>query len=120
MPLPALQVLEDSMYTQGLALWDAYRKTVWAPDTRDARLKDLVADSRRTGILIPLTSYMVVETSAQEKILTQKEKQALGAHHALEFDETQNSPEPSILWLTPIALLLLIRRSVRTKRNEPS
>jgi hypothetical protein len=44
----------------------------------------------------------------------------LGAHHTLEFDETQVSPEPSILWLTPIALLLLIRRSVRAKRNEPS
>ncbi len=120
MPLTAVQVLEESMYTQGLTLWDAYRKTVWAPNTLDDRLKDLVADSRRSGILIPLTSYMVVETSAQEKILTQKEKQAMGTHHALEFDETQNSPEPSILWLTPIALLLLIRRSVRAKRNEPS
>lgn len=112
-PLTALQPLQDPGYLRGLALWEAYRATVWAPDTLDDRLRALVTDSRGSGILTPLTAYMVVENTAQEKMLTRKEKQALGADHALEFEESQppapaqNMPEPGTVWLLPVTLALL-------------
>ncbi len=118
-PLPGVRILEDSVYTRGLALWDSYRETVWAPDILDARLKELVADSRLTGIIIPLTSYMVVENTAQEKTLAQKEKQSLGTHHALEFEEnqpTQAMPEPGTVWLLPVSLLLLFWHARRQRK----
>jgi hypothetical protein len=125
-PLTGVRALENSVYTRGLALWDAFRTTVWAPGTLDERLKELVADSRSTGIMIPATSYMVVENTAQEKTLAQKEKQALGTHHALEFEEsppTQAMPEPGTFWLLPISVLLLFwharRRGERTNGVIP-
>jgi hypothetical protein len=120
LPMPPLRALPESPYTEGLALWEAYRATVWAPDTLDARLKELVTRSRATGIMTPLTAYMVVENTAQEKTLALKEKQALGSHHALQFEENppvQNMPEPGTFWLLPVALLLLFASRYSARRQ---
>ena len=69
-------------------------------------LKSIVATSRETGILLPATSYIVVENSAQWKMLQMKEKQKLGSLEALEFMET---PEPGF-WILLAGLLLFGRR----------
>lgn len=100
---------ENSLYAQGLQLWDAYRGTCARPGTLNAQLPGIVTASRETGVLVPLTSYIVVENQAQWEMLKQKEKQSLKADHALEFDEHQESPAPPAVWLAPIVLLLLWR-----------
>jgi len=100
---------ENCVYAQGLQLWDAYRQTQFRPDTLNARLPGIVKASRETGVLVPLTSYIVVENQAQWEMLKRKEKQSLKADHALEFDEHQESPAPPVAWLVPVALLLLWR-----------
>lgn len=59
-------------------------------------LPALVAASRARGILIPDTSYIVVENNAQWKMLEKGEQQKLGQNAALEFVE---SPAPPALWV---------------------
>ncbi len=107
-PLPA-----GDTYTEALALWQRYARTVVDPGALDRDLPELVARSRATGVLLPVTSYMVVEQAAQWEILARKEGQALGAHHALEFDEGQKAPAPSALLLAPFVLFLAWRAGGR-------
>ena len=99
-----------SAYGEGLSIWDDYRKSVFYPSTLNSVLPEIVARSRTTGVLVPLTSYIVVENSAQWKMLKRKENQALGADYALEFDEFMESPAPSILYLIPVLFILLYVR----------
>jgi len=102
-------VSENSLYAQGLQLWEAYRHTQSHPATITERLPNIVTASRETGVLVPLTSYIVVENQAQWEMLKRKEKQKLKADHALDFDEHQESPAPPALWLVPVVLVLLWR-----------
>ena len=113
-PLPIAPVpLADSTYATGLRLLLDSRTAQCDPASLDDNLPDLVERSRMAGILCPFTSYIVVENTAQEKTLSARQKQALKAHHALEFEESVKSPEPGVLWLLPVALLLVwrLRRS---------
>ncbi|MBL7115169.1 MAG: MSEP-CTERM sorting domain-containing protein [Kiritimatiellae bacterium] len=107
---------EDALLSQGLALLEQWEKTVFQPALEDTYLSQLVQWSREVGILIPVTSYIVVENSAQWEMLKRAEKKSLKADKGLEFDEFVESPAPSMLLLLPIVFLLpVIRRRSRRK-----
>lgn len=99
----------DPTYVAGLQLWARHRALGWAPQDLDAALPGLVAEAQAWGVAIPETAWVVVETSAQETMLARKEKQALSADHALEFDDVKRATAPSALWLLPVVLFGLYR-----------
>ncbi len=108
--------LDDAAYAAGVRLQLDCEAMRLEPATLDRNLPTVVERSRATGILCPFTAFMVLENTAQEKTLAARQKQALGAHHALEFEEHQEtvkSPEPGALWLLPVILPLVwwMRRS---------
>jgi len=107
-----------SRYAAGTHLWSQWYETVVNPSLLDARYSQLVADSRAAGIMIPVTSFMVVENSAQEEMLKRKHKEATEAKSALDFDEHQESPEPGFWLLLIPAVLLANRRKRRTVKGE--
>lgn len=84
-------------------------------------LPALVAASRASGVLLPGTSYIVVENPAQWRMLEKSERQKLDQNSALAFRET---PAPSALWLgIPVVLWLALRtrRQARFSRTaEPA
>jgi len=59
-------------------------------------LKTLVKASRESGVLLAATSYIVVENSAQWRMLDLSERQKLGQNTALSFRET---PAPPALYV---------------------
>ena len=101
-----------AQYVAGMALWSQWYDTVVNPALLDDRYKQLVVDSRAAGIMIPVTSFMVVENTAQEAMLERKHKEAMDAQSALDFDEHQESPEPGF-WLLFVPVLLLANRKSR-------
>jgi len=66
------------------------------PGDAGVDLKTLVKDSRESGVMLPSTSYIVVENSAQWRMLDVSERQKLDQNAALSFKET---PAPSWVWL---------------------
>lgn len=106
----------DSIYSEGLSTWDKYRHTVFHPESLNQKLPGIVRDSRKNGVLVPHTSYIVVENSAQREMLKRKEKQALSADQAMEFDEFAESPAPSALYFIP-ALFFFVYLHNRRKRR---
>jgi hypothetical protein len=78
-------------------------------------LADLVRASRESGVLLPTSSYIVVENAAQWKMLELSERQKLGQNVALEFRET---PAPPAVWVgLAFGLWLVWRRRGQRYRS---
>lgn len=67
----------------------------------------LLENSRKAHTLLRSTSFMVVETSAQWKMLERAEKKVLGGHDAMTLTDTPTSavPEPSTTLLIVVAAI---------------
>jgi hypothetical protein len=66
------------------------------PGDAGVDLKALVAASRESGVMLASTSYIVVENSAQWRMLEVSERKKLDQNSALNFKE---APAPSATWL---------------------
>ncbi|HEX8680449.1 MAG TPA: hypothetical protein VF683_10840, partial [Chthoniobacterales bacterium] len=111
-PLPAEVITPEAPYNRAVAAWQQYLRLVHDPSLGAPGLADVVKASRATGVLTPSTSYIVVENSAQWKMLERKERQKLGGPNALEFEEVQ-VPEPgttAVYLLVSIGALLAAHR----------
>lgn len=73
-------------------------------------LGELLALCRATGILVPSVAYMVVENTAQWKMLERAEKKATKGHEGLAMQETVPEPSTLLLVITGAAALLGARR----------
>ena len=109
-------VPEASRYARGWDAWLADAEMITNPSLARAALPAVVRRSRETGVLSPSTAYIVVENSAQWKMLKLKEAQKLRGNKALDFMET---PEPSV-WLIGALVLVFpaVKRLGRRLRNR--
>lgn len=60
--------------------------------------------ARAANTLVPSIAFMVVENSAQWKMLERTEKKTMKGHGALAMPETESAPEPSTIALLLVAL----------------
>nr|HPM34995.1 hypothetical protein [Spirochaetota bacterium] len=74
--------------------------------------KSLIESSKKSGIIISSTSYMVVENENQWKQLEDKEKEILDNEYA----ETYNSPEPGALAVISVLIIILGLMKLRRRR----
>jgi hypothetical protein len=94
-------------YQAYVSTWQAYR-SYW--QTGEPSLREVVRLSRESGVLLPVTAYLVLENAAQEKMARLKEQQKLSGEDALDF---LNTPEPDalLIWLTVGLLAIWHHRS---------
>ncbi|MFH0880118.1 MAG: MSEP-CTERM sorting domain-containing protein [Lentisphaerota bacterium] len=113
-PVPGIiSVPPDSRYAKGA---QALLDTALMEENPALRFKmrpAILTQSRQAGILVPGTSYLVVESQSQWKALEQKEKQSL---ENAEWLQTQAAPEPCT-WLLMILAgpLLYAGNQIRSK-----
>ncbi len=104
-PLPEVVRRENSRaWLEGMALQLREQDFARSPGDAGVDLKSLVGASRASGILLPVTSYIVVENEAQRRMLDVSESRKLGQNAALDFLETPAPPAVFIavafgLWL---------------------
>ncbi len=96
LPLAHDRHAPDSAWAQAIALWVNNHRYAASPGSAAIDLKELVEQSRSSGVMIPATSYIVVENEAQWRILQKKEGQKLEQNEALDFLET---PAPGALYI---------------------
>ncbi|MEY4487720.1 MAG: hypothetical protein RIQ79_228 [Verrucomicrobiota bacterium] len=109
-PVDALTRMEaGAPWAKAVALHLAQQDHDRTPGDAGVDLKRLVKESRESGVMLPSTSYIVVENSAQWRMLDVSERQKLDQNAALSFKET---PAPSWVWLLAGFLgWLVFRRS---------
>lgn len=103
---PDLTLLPEARYSAWMAIQAVENDMASRPHAAEVHRLLLLQVSRAYGILSRQTAFMVVENSAQRKMLERKEKEALNANHALTFDEFQEThvtPEPGV-WLMLVLL----------------
>lgn len=107
---------DDEPYARALNLWRRQSLAIADPSATDsASLRDLVVESRDSGILTGATAYIAVESHAQWKMLEEAERKKLKAGKAFELSEHQqisSVPEPST------GILILIAGAVFAMRRR--
>jgi hypothetical protein len=104
-----------TQYATGVAIWQDYLNSIYNPSVGAIGLGKIVKKSRDSGILVGATSYIVVENSAQWKMLERKQKQKLGQNIELEFEAV---PEPETWCLIILGGGFLGFLLVRRKRTR--
>jgi len=107
---PAAVIAPGAAYGKGVRALRRHMGWVTNPSLGNNGLSEVVALSRETGILVAATSYIVVENSAQWKMLALKQRQKLGNQAALEFEET---PEPGTGLMVVVGAAMLLNKRRR-------
>lgn len=87
----------DSPYVQSMDLFFQNLSAILNPAELNSALAEIVQTSRSLSVLVPSTSFIVVERKSQRKTLAVKEHQRLRSSGGLEFDEFK-TPVPAT-WL---------------------
>jgi hypothetical protein len=112
-PLIDVHRIEGGEWSQAVGLQLLQRDFDASPGDAGFDLKSLVRQSRESGILLASTSYIVVENSAQWKMLQLSERGKLGQNSALDFQE---APAPSVVVVVAgFALWLEVRWRRRSR-----
>ncbi len=107
--LPAM-----SAYSKAIDAQRIESRIRWNPARTDDLITAAVSTSRETGILTPSTAYIVVESSAQWKMLKRKEKEKLQGNQALDFME---APEPYLpLIIVAFGVFLWLKKRIHRLR----
>jgi hypothetical protein len=102
---------DQGAFINKLSLQWSDRRASLNPASLEASLSDSVKESRRLSVLIPSTSFIVVERSAQWKALQINEKKRLKTSNAFEFEEEFKTPAPAFWLLVVIfAVFLAIKQ----------
>jgi hypothetical protein len=118
---PDLRLLPESRYARWAELRSVENDMASNPHTAEAHRAHLLDLSREHGMLSRHTAFIVVENSAQWKMLERKEKDALKANQALTFDEFEEkhvTPEPSTWLLLGLIIPLAIGRWFMERRRQ--
>jgi hypothetical protein len=103
----------STAWGRAMSLAAAQQDYARSPGDAAVDLPELVRASRGSGILLGGTSYIVVENSAQWRMLERSEKQKLGQQAALEFLE---APAPPAIYVGAAFVGWLIVRRWRSRR----
>lgn len=111
--IPADANFPRKSWMAALTMQGIWQSMVFHPDKADALWPELVRYSFRSGIMSPVTSFLVVENEAQKAALKRKQEQVLAGNHHLDAgEEIMQMSEPDSLLIA----LLLIMAIVAIKR----
>jgi hypothetical protein len=107
-PAPILQTKEKHWPT-ALQLQAHHLSQILHPESGDAAWLELVRSSFASRIMMPVTSYLVVETEAQRAALKRKQAEMLNSHKYFDAqeDDVEELSEPHI-YITALLLLVFI------------
>jgi hypothetical protein len=109
--------LKESLWESGLYLEATHKNLALNPYKYGDLNLHIIENSFKTKIMTPLTSYIVVENEAQEKVLLEKQKQILSTKKQLDLGGATQMSEPS-LWMLLIPLIgIAVLKRVKSYRG---
>ena len=117
---PSAVVPPTSRFADGVRTWAAQDEASLDPSLLQHGAGALLGLSKQTGILIPDSSYIVVESSSQWRILEEKEKLKLKNKQVFEFEEPSAAaavPEPGTWIALAFVFALFLARRIKSRVN---
>jgi len=112
------QEIKEKEWQSALIIQAKWMSQVLHPETSGKGWLNLVKYSFVSKVMMPATSYLVVENEVQKAILKKKQEQVLSGNKSLDLDEdTQRMSEPS-LWILAILLGLVLLYKQTRKRQR--
>lgn len=109
--------IKEKNWQSALTMQGMWTSQVLHPETSDKGWLDLVKYSFISKVMMPVTSYLVVENEAQKAMLKKKQEQALSGNKSLDLSEdTLRMSEPSLILLIIPLFLILWYREKRKRR----
>ncbi|MEM6299708.1 MAG: MSEP-CTERM sorting domain-containing protein, partial [Bacteroidota bacterium] len=100
--------IEEKSWKTAAAMQAEWQNQLLNPKGNDEAWAELVKSSFESRIMMPVTSYLVVENEAQKAILKRKQAQVLKSKKSLDLGEdTQQMSEPS-LWVLLLGVFGII------------
>lgn len=100
--------VEEKAWLSALMMQAQWRTHIVAPDISEKGWVDLVRNSFTAKIMMPPTSYLVVENEAQKAMLARKQRQVLAGNKSLDLGEDEERmSEPSMIVLALIVAFVL-------------
>ena len=109
----AVSVPPNSRYADGVRTWAAQEEAEFDPKVLANGAAALIGLSKQTGILIPDSSYIAVESMAEWRAMEEKEKQKLKNNQVYELEEPIATPEPATWVLLVLGFVIIAFRSRR-------
>ncbi len=108
--------VEEKSWLSALMMQAQWQTHIVAPETSEKGWVNLVKNSFTSKIMMPTTSYLVVENEAQKAILAKKQRQALSGNKSLDLgEEEERMSEPSVIVVAVLAVFILWRWERRKK-----
>jgi hypothetical protein len=105
---------ELSLWDHAMSLQALHQRCLLHPELSESRWLNLVKASFETHVMLPATSFIVVENQAQEQALLEKQRQILHAKKTLDASEDIHMMSEPGLWIPLlICALLLFRKMYR-------
>lgn len=108
--------LANNKWESGLLLKVMYMNYLINPQKRLENALAIVKNSINHNIMSPLTSFIVLENEAQEKVLKLKQEQILKSDKPIDIDDMVQMNEPSIILLVICILIIIVINNIKTKR----
>ncbi|MCT4619279.1 MAG: MSEP-CTERM sorting domain-containing protein [Marinisporobacter sp.] len=93
-----MENMKNSKWERGLALQGMYMGYILHPEKYYEKSLGLVKGSIMFGVMNPMTSFIVLENEAQEKVMLEKQKQILARKKPIHIGDLTEMDEPS-LWI---------------------
>ncbi len=101
--------ISEKNWTSGLLMQGKWMSGILHPENSNRDWNSLVKYSFLSGIMTPVTSFLVVENQAQKEMLKKKQKESLSSNISLDLGEqTMSMSEPHWIFTTTIFILLFI------------
>lgn len=109
--------IKEKNWQSALTMQGQWTSQILHPEISDKEWLNMVKYSFISKVMIPVTSYLVVENEAQKAMLKKKQEQALSGNKSLDLGEdTQRMSEPSLILLTILLGLVIWYREKRKRQ----
>ncbi|MCT4604730.1 MAG: MSEP-CTERM sorting domain-containing protein [Marinisporobacter sp.] len=110
--------VKNSKWEKGLILEGMYRGYILHPERYYEKSLGLVKGSILSHVMTPMTSFIVLENEAQEKVMLEKQKQILARKKPVHIDDLTEMDEPSLWVMLLIGIgIIFFRRKKRIMKK---
>ncbi|QZY55744.1 MSEP-CTERM sorting domain-containing protein [Crassaminicella profunda] len=113
-----MEMMKNFKWENGLVLQGLYMSYVLHPEKYYEKSLSIVKNSIMSQVMSPMTSFIVLENEAQEKVMLEKQKQILARKKPVHIGDMTEMDEPSLWMMLLIMIGIFLFREKKRKMKK--